>query len=257
MPRLEFFQRVIMTFTALALLSSCVSKNKYDALETRYQQLSGRLSSQIVANQMQIARLQESIKVTLNDELLFPSGGWQMPGEAQRAIAPLAAVLASMQQTKIMVNGYTDNRPIGREHKCMGITSNLVLSQKRADSVMNFMVAQGVNPGLVSAQGFGDADPVASNDTAAGRAQNRGVELMLAGSDPETSPNALPPTRIVSSPSASPSQSAVSPNSRPVAGQQPSIVWHRINGRWHWHCVAHCSKYRNGHERLEEERNNF
>ena len=47
---------------------------------------------------------------------------------------------------------------------------------------MNFMTSQGVNPNLVSAQGFGDADPVTSNDTAAGRAKNRRVELMLAGS---------------------------------------------------------------------------
>jgi chemotaxis protein MotB len=63
-----------------------------------------------------------------------------------------------------------------------GVTSNLVLSQKRADNVMNFMVSQGVNSSLVSAQGFGDANPVASNDTADGRAQNRRVELTLAGS---------------------------------------------------------------------------
>ena len=63
-----------------------------------------------------------------------------------------------------------------------GITTNLILSQKRAENVMNFMISQGVKPGLLSAQGYGDADPVASNDTADGRAQNRRVELTLAGS---------------------------------------------------------------------------
>jgi chemotaxis protein MotB len=89
---------------------------------------------------------------------------------------------ARMQQTKIMVNGYTDNVPIGPGLVRQGITSNLVLSQKRADNVMNFMTSQGVSPSLVSAQGFGDADPVASNDTPAGQAQNRRVELTLAGS---------------------------------------------------------------------------
>ena len=57
-----------------------------------------------------------------------------------------------------------------------------MLSQKRADNVMQFMIAQGVNPALVSAQGFGDADPVASNDTPDGQAQNRRVELTLSGS---------------------------------------------------------------------------
>ncbi|HEY5871402.1 MAG TPA: OmpA family protein [Candidatus Tectomicrobia bacterium] len=56
-----------------------------------------------------------------------------------------------------------------------------VLSQKRADTVTQFMIAQGVNPSLVSAQGFGEANPVASNDTLEGRAKNRRVELTLAG----------------------------------------------------------------------------
>ena len=87
-----------------------------------------------------------------------------------------------MQQTKIVVNGYTDNVPIGPGLKRHGISSNLVLSQKRADNVMQFMIAQGVNPALVSAQGFGDADPVASNDTPEGQAQNRRMELTVAGS---------------------------------------------------------------------------
>ena len=63
-----------------------------------------------------------------------------------------------------------------------GITSNLVLSQKRADSVMQFMISRGVNASLVSAQGFGEKDPVASNDTPEGRAKNRRVELTVAGS---------------------------------------------------------------------------
>ena len=85
-------------------------------------------------------------------------------------------------QTRIMVNGYTDNTPIGPELAAQGVTSNLILSQKRADTVLQFLISQGVNPNLLTAQGLGDANPVASNDTAQGRAQNRRVELTLAGS---------------------------------------------------------------------------
>jgi chemotaxis protein MotB len=140
------------------------------------------MSSQINAKQMHIERLQNAIKVTVNDQLLFPSGGWQMPTDAQQTIAKMAPILAPMQQTKIMVNGYTDNVPIGPGLMRQGISSNLILSQKRADNVMQFMISQGVNPSLISAQGFGDSDPVASNDTPEGRAQNRRVELTLAGS---------------------------------------------------------------------------
>jgi chemotaxis protein MotB len=138
------------------------------------------MSSEISADQMHIERLQDAIKVTVNGELLFPSRGWQMPATAQQTIGKMVPILAPMQQTKIMVNGYTDNTLIGSELMREGVTSNLLLSQKRADNVMNF--SQGVNPALVSAQGFGDADPVASNDTPQGRAQNRRVELVLAGS---------------------------------------------------------------------------
>ena len=182
MSKWKLAQYVTMTFTAMLLLSGCVPQQKYDALDTRYQELNRTMSAQITANQMQITRLQNAIKVTVNDELLFPSGGWQMPVEAQQTLSKIIPILGPMQQTKILVNGYTDNVPIGPELKREGITSNLVLSQKRADTVMQFMISQGVNPKLVSAQGLGEADPVASNDTPQGRAQNRRVELTLAGS---------------------------------------------------------------------------
>ena len=111
-----------------------------------------------------------------------PSGGWQMPAQAQHTIAKMAAILAPQQTTKINVNGYTDNTPIGPGLMRQGVTSNLILSQRRADNMMQYMISQGVNPNLVSAQGFGDADPVASNATPEGRAQNRRVELTLANS---------------------------------------------------------------------------
>jgi len=181
MSGLKFSWRATMTLTAL-LLAGCVSQQKYDALQARYDQLNQTMSSEISAKQMHIERLQNAIRVTVNDDLLFPSGDWQMPVQAQQTMGKMIPILAPMQQTKIMVNGYTDNVPIGPGLKRQGITSNLILSQKRADNVMNFMVSRGVNPALVSAQGFGDADPVASNDTADGQAQNRRVELTLAGS---------------------------------------------------------------------------
>jgi chemotaxis protein MotB len=179
----QFVRRVAITFTAtMLLLAGCVSQQKYDALQSRYDQLNQTMSSEIGAKEMHIERLQNAIKVTVNDQLLFPSGDWQMPVTAQQTIAKMVPILAPMQETKIMVGGYTDNVPIGPGLIRRGITSNLVLSQKRADNVMQFMISQGVKPSLVSAQGFGDADPVASNDSEEGRAQNRRVELTLAGS---------------------------------------------------------------------------
>jgi chemotaxis protein MotB len=178
----KFSQYATMTFTAMLLLAGCDTQQKYDALEARYQELNRTMSAEIAADQARITRLQNAVKVTVNDELLFPSGDWDMPVQAQQTLGKITPILAPMQQTKILVNGYTDNVPIGPGLVRQGITSNLELSQKRADTVMQFLIAQGVKPSLLSAKGFGEADPVASNDRPQGRAQNRRVELTLGGS---------------------------------------------------------------------------
>ncbi len=180
MSELKFARRVVMTLTAVLLLAGCVSQQKYNALDQEYQQLQQSMGAEVGAQKMQITRLQNAIKVNVNGELLFPSGGWEMPAQAQQTIAKMAVILAPQQTTTIIVNGYTDDTPIGPELRRQGVTSNLILSQKRADNVMQFMISQGVKPNLVTAQGFGDADPIASNATPQGKSQNRRVELTLA-----------------------------------------------------------------------------
>jgi chemotaxis protein MotB len=168
-------------------LPGCVTKGKYEEsqqknaeLEQEYQQLNQQMSAELGSKSMQISRLQNAIKLSINSQLLFPSGRWDMPESARQSIAKVAAILAPHQTTKIVVNGYTDNTPIGPGLMKEGVTSNLILSQKRADTVMQYMISQGVKPSLVSAQGLGEANPVASNATPEGRAQNRRVELTLA-----------------------------------------------------------------------------
>ena len=167
----------IVPLTAL-MLGACVSQSAYDALQAQNQQL----QAQVAADKAQICRLQGAIKYTVNSDLLFPSGGWQMSDRGKQIIASFAAKLAPTQQNKILVSGYTDNAPIGPALQRQGITSNEILSQKRAENVMDYVVSQGVKPDLIAAQGFGDTNPVASNNTAQGRAQNRRVELSLVGS---------------------------------------------------------------------------
>lgn len=164
------------------LLAGCVWQSTYNALENDYNQLNQRLSGEISQQQVHITRLQGAIKIAVNSELLFPSGGWQMPSEAAQTIAKMAPVLAPFQQTHIIVIGYTDNVPVGPDLQAQGVANNQQLSLKRAQTVMQFLISQGVNPSLLSAQGLGDTDPVASNYTPQGRAQNRRVELTLAGS---------------------------------------------------------------------------
>jgi chemotaxis protein MotB len=164
-------------------LTGCVSQSKYDDLQAQNQQLqqeNATLSQQLAAERTQISRLQGAIRYTVNSDLLFPPGGWQMRPQGKDIIAKLAAKLALTQQNKIVVNGYTDNAPIGPGLQRQGITTNQELSQKRAENVMEYLISQGVQPSLVEAHGYGDAQPVASNKTAKGRAENRRVELTLA-----------------------------------------------------------------------------
>ena len=162
---------------ASGLLTGCVWKSDYEKLQAQNQQLQQQVASQ----QAQISRLAGAIKYTVNSDLLFAPGSWQMSEQGKQIIAKMASQLAPTQQNKLVVNGYTDNAPIGPALQRQGVTSNEILSQKRADAVMQFLISQGVRPELVSAHGYGDADPIASNNTAGGRAQNRRVELTLAG----------------------------------------------------------------------------
>jgi chemotaxis protein MotB len=160
------------------LLAGCVSQSAYDQLQQQNQQL----QSSLTAAQAQIARLQAAVKYSLNSDLLFKSGGWELSERGQQSIAGIAKILAPQQASKVVVNGFTDNAPIGPGLRRQGVTSNLILSQKRAESVMQFMISQGVRPEMVSAVGHGDADPIASNRTPQGRAQNRRVEITTAQS---------------------------------------------------------------------------
>ncbi len=120
-----------------------------------------------------------TVMYTVNSDLAFPPGGWQLSDAGKALFANLVKKLAPTQKNKLYVSGFTDSTPIGPELRAEGITSNGQLSQMRADNVMQFLISQGVNHDLIAAQGFGDAEPVASNETAAGQAKNRRVELSL------------------------------------------------------------------------------
>jgi len=169
---------LLSLLTAPAFLSACATQNEYDQVVAENE----RLHDENLQLQAHVRRLQEAIKYTVNSDLLFPSGGWEISDAGKAVIAKMATMLAPTQQDKLVVNGYTDSAPIGPALQKQGITSNQMLSEKRADAVMQYLISQGVKPELVSAQGFGEADPIAPNETAQGRAQNRRVEITLAGS---------------------------------------------------------------------------
>jgi outer membrane protein OmpA-like peptidoglycan-associated protein len=110
--------------------------------------------------------------VSMSD-VLFDTGRYSLKPGAREKLAKVAGILLAYPGLNIEVGGYTDN--VG------GDSMNQTLSENRAGSVRDFLVQEGVAANSVSAKGFGNTLPVASNDNSAGRQQNRRVELLVSG----------------------------------------------------------------------------
>jgi outer membrane protein OmpA-like peptidoglycan-associated protein len=110
--------------------------------------------------------------VSMSD-VLFDTGRYSLKPGAREKLAKVAGILIAYPGLNIEVDGYTDN--VG------GDDMNQKLSENRAGAVRDYLVEQGVTTNSVSAKGFGNTLPVASNDNAAGRQANRRVELVVSG----------------------------------------------------------------------------
>jgi outer membrane protein OmpA-like peptidoglycan-associated protein len=110
--------------------------------------------------------------VSMSD-VLFDTGKYSLKPGAREKLAKVAGILLAYPGLNIAVGGYTDN--VGADQM------NQELSDHRAESVRDFLVQQGVANGAVSAEGYGNTLPVASNENSAGRQQNRRVELVVSG----------------------------------------------------------------------------
>jgi outer membrane protein OmpA-like peptidoglycan-associated protein len=110
--------------------------------------------------------------VSMSD-VLFDTGKYSLKPGAREKLAKVAGILLAYPGLDIAVGGYTDN--VGSDQM------NQTLSENRAGSVRDYLVQEGVATNSVSAQGFGNTLPVASNDNSSGRQQNRRVELLVSG----------------------------------------------------------------------------
>jgi flagellar motor protein MotB len=163
---------LLATWAAASILTGCASN--------RLGTLANNLRNAEVGAPVVVTQQEGSIIITSSADYMFPSGGWQIPADSP-VLNKMAPILAELQNTRIVVGGYTDNTPIGPQLQRMGIANNLDLSSRRADSVMNYLISHGVNPNLLSARGYGESNPVVSNDTPEGRARNRRVDITLTG----------------------------------------------------------------------------
>ena len=106
-------------------------------------------------------------------DVLFDTGKYSLKPGAREKLAKVAGILLAYPGINVQVGGYTDN--VG------GDDMNQALSEQRAGSVRDYLVESGVNSNSVTARGYGNTEPVATNDSATGRQQNRRVELVVSG----------------------------------------------------------------------------
>ena len=125
----------------------------------------------------------EAVKVTFDSGILFATGSSTLSATAKTSLFQFANVLKGNADCDVAVQGYTDNAGWKGKTAEQSQQKNLELSQQRAQSVTNYLLSQGVSSTQIrSTMGYGEANPVADNSTAAGKAENRRVEVYMYAS---------------------------------------------------------------------------
>ncbi|HEX4998259.1 MAG TPA: OmpA family protein [Terriglobia bacterium] len=106
-------------------------------------------------------------------DVLFDSGQYSLKPGAREKLSRISGILMAYPTLKLEVEGHADS--VGTD------ALNMTLSENRAKAVMSYLISQGIGASSISSRGFGESQPVATNDTAAGRQQNRRVELVVSG----------------------------------------------------------------------------
>lgn len=122
-----------------------------------------------------IERVGEGIKITFSSGILFNVNKSDIQPTAQENLQKLATILNKYPDTQILIEGHTDSD--GKDDY------NMDLSIRRANSVSNYLTGLQVDPTRFHTQGYGETQPVASNDTPDGKAQNRRVEIAIFAND--------------------------------------------------------------------------
>jgi outer membrane protein OmpA-like peptidoglycan-associated protein len=123
---------------------------------------------------LQARNTQRGLVVTLGD-VLFASGSATLQPGAQRTVQQLAQVLQQYPERRVLIEGFTDSQ--GSDQM------NLQLSQRRADAFRQALLSSGIASQRIEVRAHGEANPVADNSTAAGRQQNRRVEVLFSTPD--------------------------------------------------------------------------
>ena len=122
-----------------------------------------------------VERVGEGIVVEFSDKILFAYDRADLSNAAENNLNKLADVLKKYPDTNIEIQGHTDNK--GSDDY------NLRLSERRANSVANYLRAKGIATSRVTTKGYGESAPKSANDTEAGRAENRRVDFLITANE--------------------------------------------------------------------------
>ncbi len=148
------------------------------AAQSEYEQIRSRLNTEISNGLVNVERINDEVKISLADQGAFVSGSADLRQSFYSVLTSVGDAISG-SLGKVMVAGHTDNVPVAFSER---FQSNWDLSAARSASVADYLVGQGyIDPGNVTVTGFADTVPIASNDTAAGRSQNRRIEITVKG----------------------------------------------------------------------------
>jgi chemotaxis protein MotB len=140
-----------------------------------FQEMVDKFRAMIDSGKLRVRVVRGRMVVELAENILFDSGRAELKKEGKEALEQVASVLASIENRDFQIAGHTDNIPI----KSARFPSNWELSTARAVEVTRYLASKGVDPARLSAAGYADTQPVASNADAEGRRQNRRIEIVL------------------------------------------------------------------------------
>ncbi len=151
-------------------------------MNTAHSNLIAAMQQELAAGDMTIKQLGEELNIDFLDKMFFDEGSAEIKTSGKATLDKVAQVLKTIRDKQIRVEGYTDNVPIKPSYQWR-FPSNWELSTTRATKIVRYLESKGVDPSLMKATGYGKYNPVASNDTEAGRAQNRRIVILLVPLD--------------------------------------------------------------------------
>ncbi|WP_456438959.1 OmpA family protein [Psychroserpens sp.] len=148
-----------------------------DAAMTKLKDAISKALTNFEGNGLTVEQRNGKVYISMENKLLFESGSWAVGSNGKQAVKQLGEVLAKNPEIAILIEGHTDNVPYSGNAQLSG---NWDLSAKRATAIVNILRENAsINPENLTAAGRGEFAPIASNDTAEGKAQNRRIEVIL------------------------------------------------------------------------------